>query len=71
MSPRHLWTDITELIDYASVNYIPRKTQTKIWKFWKVSKTVKKSPEKVKKSPKKSESPKKSPESPQKNQKIK
>ena len=49
MNP-HLWTDITELIDYASVNYIPRKSFKKNLKVLKkVSKKVKKSPEKVKK----------------------
>ena len=43
MNPRHLGIDITELIDYASVDNIPRKSQKKNLKVLKkVSKTVKK-----------------------------
>ena len=35
MNPRHLWTAITELIDYASINYISRKSKKKIESFEK------------------------------------
>ena len=47
MNPRHLWTDITELIDYASVNYIPRKSQKKFENFEKSFLNSKESLEKV------------------------
>ena len=47
MNPRHLWTDITELIDYASVNYIPRKSEKKFESFEKSFQNSKKSSEKV------------------------
>ena len=35
MNPRHLLTDITELIDYVSVNYIRRKSFKKFESFEK------------------------------------
>ena len=51
MNPRHLWTDIT---DYASVDYIPKKSEKKNLKVLKeVSKTVKKVQKNYKKIPKK------------------
>ena len=64
MNPQHLWTDLTLLIDYASVNYIPRKSFEKDAKVLKkVSKTVKKVHKKYKKKFEKIwKSPQKSPE---------
>ena len=49
MNPRHSGTDITELIDYASVDNIPRKSKKKFESFEKSFQNSEKSPEKVKK----------------------